>query len=98
MVVRIPVDNIYNFVTLTKVYKIVPLPTCSSSSEYVGYQSINLDLMNNGSIRFINKILKVYIKIFISIDRPGLLILTETISSGFYEIKLSKIYFLMMNL
>lgn len=46
----------------------------------------------------INKILKVYIKIFISIDRPGLLILTETISSGFYEIKLSKIYFLMMNL
>lgn len=45
LVMRIPVDNIYNFVMLTKVYKIVPLPTCSSSSEYVGYQSINLDLM-----------------------------------------------------
>lgn len=34
----------------------------------------------------INKILKVYIKIFISIDRPGLLIITETISSGFLHV------------
>lgn len=30
----------------------------------------------------------MYIKIFISIDRPGLLILTETISSGFLHVLL----------